>query len=97
MYKIKQGDFYPDLRHIRMTVKKGLMFPPLDLNNKPTDSNEIRVDMTNICEIQIPERDWNNIMEIYRAHFHAINTHPAVRDLWHQYKMMAALTENHYG
>ena len=43
-------------------------------------------------EVQIPERDWGQIVQLIQAHERAIQN-PAVQDAWDQYVMLTHLTK----
>ncbi len=61
----------------------------------PSQSSLGMVTCTVIDAVQVtmPREDWEMIMEIYRAHYHAANHNPGVLDRWMEYRMMVALTE----
>jgi hypothetical protein len=42
-------------------------------------------------EVQLPERDWQQIVQIVQAHERAVR-HPAVQHAWEQYCMLVQLT-----
>lgn len=92
---MREGELYPHLRHAR--------FEPYTVviqHNYATPTNWLdqqaryQVDQRAVpgLRIMIPEADWEAIMEIYRAHFHAENSNPGVTQAWEQYKIMCSLT-----
>ena len=93
---MREGDFYPHLRHAM--IKQWTMIireqtaPPA--RNWADSFARYAIGERHVpaLEIRIPERDWEAIMEIYRAHFHAENTNPGVKQAWEQYKIMCAMT-----
>ena len=92
---MREGDYYPDLRYVRIVphtleIMEKLSTPKDWLDNQ----SQYMINKRTVAGLQItmPEADWEAIMEIYRAHFHAENRNPGVRDAWEQYQIMCALT-----
>lgn len=94
--RLKQGDYYPELRHARiepytMIIHEMPKIPPRDwLDQQARFAVEERT--VPAVRVQIPEHDWETIMEIYRSHYHAMENNPSVQAAWEQYKMLVRLT-----
>lgn len=61
-------------------------------SSNPLEAVTIREYATPAVRVTIPRVDWEAIMEIYRAHYHAESRHPSVRAAWEQYRIMVSLT-----
>lgn len=90
-----EGDYYPNLRHVRIepynvVIHYNYSAPTEWLHSQARYMTDQQV--VPGVKITMPEADWNRIMDIYRAHFHAENSNPGVRDAWEQYQIMCALT-----
>lgn len=98
---MREGDYYPELRN--MTVSRTDLTQRMEpMPNWSLGRDEMmaewrnaRVHTTQIegVRITMPKEDFERMMSIYQAHYHACNRNPAVADAWHQYKMLVALTE----
>lgn len=98
---MKEGDLYPELRHITYTktyatireIKSVSSGNWMNIVQKTDTENEVsfNVDNLKMIRIDIPIRDWERIMEIYKSHYHAIERNPAVESVWQQYKMLKVL------
>ena len=88
---------YPELRHARIT--ECVMHRPVpapEPNWAQLDPEQERISMRMESEtgvqIQMFREDFDRMMTIYQSHYHAENANPAVREAWHQYRMLVALT-----
>lgn len=102
---MKEGEQYPELR--RMSLEKTRMSETRidpgywerhwDEKNPRQNLRDIgsHVQSTEIEAVRItmPKEDFERIMSIYTAHYHAANRNPAVADAWLQYKTLVALTD----
>ena len=92
---MKEGDYYPNLRYVKIEPYTIAMVEPLAASqwwlDQPAEPYTVQSRTVPALRVTIPEADWNRIMEIYRAHFHAENRNPGVRDAWEQYQIMCAL------
>ena len=91
-----EGDFYPHLRHIQMeTTHVDLRTwdnqTHLRLTGCELDRYEIHSLRVPAVQVTLPVQDWEEIMEIYRTHWHAQHHNPSVRAAWEQYRMLLAL------
>lgn len=95
---MREGELYPHLRSARMENCEMILREWPDITAKswnahdPLEAVAIREYPTPAVRITIPAVDWECIMEIYRAHYHAQNQTPGVRAAWEQYKIMVSLT-----
>ena len=98
-----EGDMYPELR--RMALEPYRMYETR-LDNRYWQHNwgslkdglkDMRnhIDQVEIEAVRItmPKEDFERMMSIYHAHYHAAVDNPAVAEAWHQYKMLVALTQ----
>lgn len=92
---MREGDFYPHLQHARIEAYRVVIqrhySPPGSWQDQQarymTDQHSVPG-----VKITMPESDWEAIMEIYRAHYHAQNRNPGVQQAWEQYQVMVSLT-----
>ena len=95
-----EGESYPELRNMNMnhTVLTERTEPvpnwSLDRDDMMAEWRKATVHTRQIegVRITMPRDDWEALMSIYTAHYHAANRNPAVAEAWHQYKMLVALT-----
>lgn len=98
---MREGDFYPELRNMTYTktfnkiqeIKSVGMGNWMNIVQQANPEKEVSfsVDNLQMVRIDIPIRDWERIMEIYKSHYHAIERNPAVESVWQQYKMLKVL------
>jgi hypothetical protein len=90
-----EGDFYPELRYCRTasSVMEIRSWQPPALDQLDSQA-EFNVDTQAVASVKIemPERDWEAIMEIYKSHYHAMNTNQSVHKAWQQYQILLKLT-----
>jgi hypothetical protein len=60
--------------------------------NADPDRISMRMQSETGVQIQMFREDFERMMTIYQSHYHAENANPAVREAWHQYRMLVALT-----
>jgi hypothetical protein len=97
---MREGDRYPELRNMnvdRTTLQERIEPMPdwsLDRDQmmERWRSATVRVREIEGVRITMPRDDFEALMSIYQAHYHACSRNPAVAEAWHQYKMLAALT-----
>jgi hypothetical protein len=95
---MREGDLYPELRSAQIEPWTMIQreWPELTAANwttqDPLAAVNIREYQTPAVRVTIPAVDWEVIMQIYRAHYHAESRHPSVRAAWEQYKIMCSLT-----
>jgi len=90
-----EGEYYPHLRHVRIEPYNVVIHYNYASPKNWLDSQaKYMTDQQAVpgVKITMPEADWQGIMEIYQAHFHAENRNPGVRQAWEQYKIMCAMT-----
>ena len=90
-----EGEYYPHLRHVRIepytvVIQQNYAPPRSWLDSQARYMTEQSAVAG--VKITMPEADWEGIMEIYQAHYHAENRNPGVRDAWEKYKIMVSLT-----
>lgn len=92
---MREGDLYPELQHARIEAYRVVIQRHYSASGDWLDSQaRYMTDQHSVPGVRItmPESDWEAIMEIYRAHYHAQNRNPGVRDAWEQYRVMVGLT-----
>jgi hypothetical protein len=99
MKSIKTGRYmhYPELRHARITecvMHRPVPAPEPEWTQYDQDPDRISMRMQSEpgVQIQMFREDFDRMMTIYQSHYHAENANPAVREAWHQYRMLVALT-----
>jgi hypothetical protein len=97
---MNEGELYPELRYVNMlpTRIRIASLPDFNLMRQGQAYDLARHIINEVpgLQVEIPESDWNRIMDIYHAHYHAANRNPAVQEAWQQYRMLIALTETKY-
>jgi hypothetical protein len=90
-----EGDFYPELRHTRIasSVMELRAWRPVS-KNIFDEQAEYDVDNQVVASVKIemPEADWQAIMEIYKSHYHAMSSNQSVQSAWQQYQMLLKLS-----
>ena len=98
---MREGEHYPELRNMTMT-RTELTERVEPMPNWSLSRAEMMQEWRNATvhtrtiegvKIVMPREDFERMMSIYRAHYHAANHNPAVADAWHQYRMLVALTD----
>lgn len=95
-----QGDQYPEMRNMnvdRVTLQERVEpIPNWSLGATEMMAEwraaTVRVRAIEGVRITMPVEDFEAMMAIYRAHYHAMDRNPAVAAAWSQYKMLVALT-----
>lgn len=97
---MKEGDEYPHLKlaKIHRGVNPIMIRQPSTVNwSVVTDQTHTiavhDVERLQTVVVELPERDWDGIMEIYRAHYHAGQRNAAVLHAWAQYQLLMRLTK----
>jgi hypothetical protein len=92
---MREGDFYPELRHTRIasSVMELRSWRPLSKNifDEQAEYN-VSTQVVPSVKIEMPEADWDAIMEIYKSHYHAMGSNESVRTAWQQYVMLLKLS-----
>jgi hypothetical protein len=90
--------YYPELRHARITecvMHRPVPVPEPEWTHYDHGVREriaMRMQSEPAVQIQMFREDFDRMMTIYQSHYHAENANPAVREAWHQYRMLVALT-----
>jgi len=96
-----EGQSYPELRRMHLEPHK-LQIPKTQVPNWSLSGQErirewsqrtVEYDIVDAVKILMPKEDFERMMSIYTAHYHAASRNPAVAEAWHQYRMLVALTE----
>jgi hypothetical protein len=90
-----EGDYYPHLRYCRTASSVMEIRSWQPMAQHPLDQQaqfDVCSQVVPSVKIEMPEADWESIMEIYKSHFHAENQNPGVQAAWEQYKIMCGLT-----
>ena len=97
--RLRIGEHYPHLR--RANVHSGVNgyreYQPTYRSvwqlRDQTAIEACDVEVLPTLVIEIPVADWDGIMEIYLAHWHAQNQNPAVQQAWKEYQLLAKLSQ----
>ena len=94
---LKEGDLYPNLKHIRYSEFTMQMHRvEYDWTKRYDDQpRTTQIETVPAVRMEIPAADLDAILEIYMAHFNAASKNPAVQDAWAQYKMLLELTKRY--
>ena len=100
---MKQGDVYPELRNVQMEQAQMQLRrqPPPPLDSASWSHKEFmsawraseQIETVEAVRITMPLADFERVMSIYTAHYHAASRNPTVADAWNQYRMCCALTD----
>lgn len=100
-----EGQMYPELRRMsleRATLSSTRIDPGYwerhwDEKNPKQSLREIGSHVQSVeieaVRITMPREDFERMMSIYTAHYHAANRNPAVVETWNQYRTLVALTD----
>ena len=96
--RLPVGEHYPHLHraNIQEAVHGFREFRPRTAAWQLPDQSVVDacdVEVLPTLVIEIPATDWQAIMEIYRAHWHAQNTNEAVAQAWTQYQLLVKLSQ----
>lgn len=93
-----QGELYPELKRMQMEPCQMQVYhqrvPDWTRPNAFAEWARDDQDISTVPAVRItmPREDYECMLSIYTAHYHAVSQNPAVADAWHQYKMCCALT-----
>lgn len=98
--EMMEGQQYPELRNARYypIEMRRRTYSAQDWYLKDIDgqvADTIREENIAGVRLELPVEDANALLEIYRAHYHAVNRNPAVREAWLQYRTLAELTRTY--
>jgi hypothetical protein len=98
--EMMEGQQYPELRNaryypieMRRRTYGSLDWYLKDINGQAADT--IREENIPAVRLELPLEDANALFEIYRAHYHAANRNPAVREAWLEYRTLVGLTQQY--